>query len=318
MFVGHAALAFALVGSVAIARGWATERALTVAAVAGAFAALPDVDMAYALVGIMGAAGSDALALAGALWSTGNLVHRAVTHSLVLAPAVAFLAALWIGDHDYTRPLSAVVAAVLVVSIAAVGGALAAFVTLLFVLGAAAIGSVVDRYADLAATEVFGAALVGLATHPPGDLFTGEPPAMLYPLDAALVSERVVLAADPTMHLLAAFGIELATVWAAAAVVCHATGLRPTTAVKRRATLGAGYAASVLLIPAPTLDLSYPFVFSVLGVGLVGALPRVRLVKRSPGATVEPPDWLTAALTGLSAITVAWLAYTVAYVVVGA
>ncbi|MEF8856962.1 MAG: metal-dependent hydrolase, partial [Haloplanus sp.] len=318
MFVGHAALAFALVGGVAIARGWATERALTVGVVAGAFAALPDVDMAYALVGVAGAAGSDALALAGTFWSTGNVVHRAVTHSLVLAPAVALLAALRIGDRSRLRALSAVVATLLVALVAVGGGALAAFVTLLFVLGAVAIGAVVDRYAGLTAPEVFVTAFVGLATHPLGDLFTGEPPAMLYPVDAALVAERVTLAADPPLPLRAACGVELATVWAAVAVVCLATGLRPTTAVKRRATLGAGYAASVLLIPAPTLDLSYPFVFSVLGVGLLGILPRIRLVNRPRGATVEPPDWLTAALTGLSAITVAWLAYVVAYLLVGA
>jgi len=318
MFIGHAALAFALVGGVAIARGWTTERTLAIAVVAGAFAALPDVDMVYALVGVASiGAGGDALALAGAFWSTGNVVHRAITHSLVLAPPVAALAALRLRNGTVgIRAVSALVATVLVVLIAAIGGALAAFVTLLFVVGAVAVGAVGDRYTDLAASEVFVAALVGLATHPFGDLFTGEPPAMLYPLDGALVTERVALAADPTLHLLAAFGIELATVWAAVAVAGLATGLRPTTAVGPRATLGAGYAASVLLIPAPTLDLSYPFVFSVLGVGLLGVLPRVRLV-RSRGPTVEPPDWLTAALTGLSAITVAWLAYTAAYVVVG-
>jgi len=213
MFVGHAALAFALVGGVAIARGWATERVLPVAAVAGAFAALPDIDMAYALVGVTGAVGSDALALAGALGSTGNVVHRAVTHSLVLAPPVALLAALRTegagGGHAHARPLSALVAVLLVASVGAVGGALAAFVTLLFVFGAVAIGAVVDRYAGLTGTEVFAAALVGLVSHPFGDLFTGEPPAMLYPVETALVTERVALAADPTLHLLAAFGVDV-------------------------------------------------------------------------------------------------------------
>lgn len=318
MFVGHAALAFALVGGVAIARGWTSERALTIGVVAAAFAALPDVDMVYALVGVASVGmGSGALGVAGAFWSTGNVVHRAVTHSLVLAPPVAVLATLRSVDATRVQALSVVVVATALVALtASVGGALAAFVTLLFVLGAVAIGVVVDRYADVAAAEAFVAALVGLTTHPFGDLFTGEPPAMLYPVDAALVTERIALAADPTLHLLAAFGVELATVWAAVAVVCLATGLRPTAAVGTRATLGAGYAASVLLIPAPTLDLSYPFVFSVLGVGLLGVLPRVRLV-RSRRPTVEPPDWLTAALTGLSAITVAWLAYAVAYVAVG-
>jgi hypothetical protein len=317
MFVGHAALAFAIVGSVAVARGWATERALSLAVVAGAFAALPDVDMVYALVGVAGATGSDALAVAGAFWSTGNVVHRAVTHSLVLAPPVALLAALRVVDTRAARALSVALAVLLVALVAAVGGSLAALITLLFVLGAATVATVAGHHAGVSAPATLVAALVGLLSHPFGDLLTGEPPAMLYPLDAALVTERVALAADPTLHLLAAFGIELGTVWAAVAVVCLATGLRPTAAVSPRATLGAGYAASVLLIPAPTLDLSYPFVFSVLAVGLVGVLPRVRLVGDRRGPTVEPPDWLGAGLTGLSAITVAWLAYAVAYVVVG-
>jgi hypothetical protein len=317
MFVGHAALAFALVGGVAVARGWRTERALALGVVAGAFAALPDVDMAYALVGVASAAGGDALAVAGAFWSTGNVVHRAVTHSLVLAPPVALLAALRATDARSARALSVALGVLVVALVALVGGALAALITLLFVLGAAVVGTVAGRHAALTPPQILAAALVGFVTHPFGDLFTGEPPAMLYPVDAALVTDRVVFATDPTLHLLAAFGVEIATIWAAVAVVCLATGLRPTAAVSPRATLGAGYAASVLLIPAPTLDLSYPFVFSVLGVGLLGLFPRARLVGDPRGPTVEPPDWLGAALTGLSAITVAWLAYGVAYVLVG-
>ena len=279
MFVGHAALAFALVGGVAVARGRTAERALALGVVAGAFAALPDVDMLYALVGIAGAVGGDALAVAGAFWSTGNVVHRAVTHSLVLAPPVALLAALHAADARSARALSVTLGLALVAVVGVGGGALAALVTLAFVLGAAVVGTVAGRYAALTPLQV--------------------------------------LAADPTLHLLGVFGVELATVWAAVAVVCLATGLRPTAAVSPRATLGAGYAASVLLIPAPTLDLSYPFVFSVLGVGLLGLFPRVHLVGDPRGPTVEPLDWLGAALTGLSAITVAWLAYTVAYVLVG-
>ena len=119
MFIGHAALAFALVGGVAIARGWTTERTLAIAVVAGAFAALPDVDMVYALVGVASiGAGGDALALAGAFWSTGNVVHRAITHSLVLAPPVAALAALRLRNGTVgIRAVSALVATVLVVNL---------------------------------------------------------------------------------------------------------------------------------------------------------------------------------------------------------
>jgi hypothetical protein len=316
VFVGHAAVAFALVAGAAVARGWPTDRVLAAGVLAAAFATLPDVDIAYALVGVAGAAGGDALTLAGAFWSAGNVVHRAVTHSLVLAPAVALLAALRAGG-SLARRLSTVVALAVVAVAAAASGPLGAFVTVLFVLGAVVVAEVATRYGAVGGRTVFGAALVGLASHPFGDLFTGEPPAMAYPLQATLVGERVSLATDPTLHLLAAFGVELATVWIAIGVACLATGLRPSAAVGPRATLGVGYAGSVLLLPAPTLDLSYPFVFSVLGVGLLGVLPRVRVVGRDGDPTVRPPDWLTAALTGLAAITVAWLAYAAAYVAVG-
>jgi membrane-bound metal-dependent hydrolase YbcI (DUF457 family) len=318
MFVGHAAVAFAIVAGIATWRDWQTHRALHAGALATAFAALPDVDIAYALVGVVAASGGDALSLAAAFWSTGNLVHRAVTHSLVLAVPVASLAAFGARTRA-TRVGAAGVAGLLVATAWTVSGPLGAVVTVPFVGGSVALGVLARRWTGLSARTVFGIGIVGLASHPLGDLFTGEPPAMLYPFEATLVADRVALAADPTLHLLGAFGVELATIWAAVAVACLAVGLRPRTAVGRRATLGAGYAASVALIPAPTLDLSYPFVFSVLGVGLVGALPRVRLVDASAlgSPTVEAPDWLPALLTGLSAITVAWSAYLLAYVLVG-
>jgi hypothetical protein len=314
MFVGHAAVAFALVAGVATARGWPTDRTLAAGALAAAFATLPDVDIVYALVGLVDAGGGDALALANAFWSTGNVVHRGVTHSLVLAPAVALLAALRTGGPT-ARRCSVAVGLAVVGLVGATSGWLGAAITVPFVLGAAVVADVAAASGLVDARTVAGTALAGLATHPFGDLVTGEPPAMLYPLDAALVTDRVVLAADPTLHLLGAFGVELATVWAAVVVAALATGLRPTAAVRPRASLGATYAASVLLIPAPTLDLSYPFVFSVLGVGLLGIVPRVRLAGRPAAPAVEPPGWVAAALTGLSAITIAWAAYAAAYLV---
>jgi hypothetical protein len=52
VFVGHGLIAFAIAASVATRRGWSTERALTIGVVAALFGTLPDIDMAYALVGL--------------------------------------------------------------------------------------------------------------------------------------------------------------------------------------------------------------------------------------------------------------------------
>ena len=322
MFVGHALLAFAIAASVAAFTGWSRERALQLGVLAGLFAAAPDVDMAYALVGVATASVTDALALAGAFWQTGNLVHRAVTHSLVVALFVSVSVGLVAHGLRSSRlahlstAAGVLVSAALVAVAGAKSGLLGAVVMGLFCTVSLVITVLSTRRVDVDARTVAATALFGVASHPFGDLFTGEPPAMLYPLDVTVVAERVALHADPTVHLLSAFGLELATVWAAALVGLWLTGQSLRAFVDPRAALGVGYAASLLVIPAPTLDLSYPFVFTVLAVGVVGATPRLRrpvTSRRLLRPTVELPGRWSAAATGLAAVSLGWVAYSAAY-----
>lgn len=308
MFVGHALLAFALVAGVAT-RFVPPRRALAFGAVAAAFATVPDVDIGYAVVGLVGALGGGPLDLASAFWETGNVVHRGMTHSLVVAPVAALAAAAWVDGRGPARALAVGLAALLVATTASISGVLAGTVALAFVLACLAVGEVVVRRGDVGPRGTFLLALVGFASHPFGDVFTGEPPALFYPF-ASVPLETVTLDPDPTLHLLGAFGLELATVWAALLVWTRLHEGRSLPAVDARAVAGAGYAATAFVIPAPTLDLSYPFVFSVLAVGLVGVAPRVR-VRRREFARPAPER---AAYTGLTAVTVAALAYAVAYV----
>jgi membrane-bound metal-dependent hydrolase YbcI (DUF457 family) len=159
--------------------------------------------------------------------------------------------------------------------------------------------------------HVLAAALVGVLTHPFGDLFTGTAPTLLYPFDVELLPTQVTLSADPTLHLLGAFALELATVWLALLVYLTVRDQPLRTHVRRRAVLGAGYAAAVVVLPPPTLSVSYHFVFSILAVGVVCGLAgflasdlrrlRTRLAVLS---------------TGLATVTVALVAYTAAYVAV--
>jgi membrane-bound metal-dependent hydrolase YbcI (DUF457 family) len=316
MFVGHAALAFAVVARFATRRwGWRRRDALVVGLVAAAFAAIPDVDMLYAPVGLLGAR-LDALALASAFWSTSTVVHRGVTHSLVVAGVVGVLAvACFVGYRRGYRSRRGVAAATLigtglVAGVALDAGVLGGLVTAAFVASAVVVSWLVARRTTLGPRPFAAAAAFGLLSHPFGDLFTGEPPAFLYPFEAVLFAERVSLAGDPTLHLLAAFAVELLTIWFAVAVYLDYSDLRLRETVLPRVAIAAGYAASVFLIPPPTLDLSYPFVLSVVACGAVGAVPRVRLVG---DRRVTVPDRRTALVTALSAVTVAWAAYAVAY-----
>jgi membrane-bound metal-dependent hydrolase YbcI (DUF457 family) len=313
MFVGHALLAFALVGGV-VGLHTDRERGLQLGLVAAAFATVPDVDMTYALVGLAGVDGG-ALTAAGSFWAASTLVHRAVTHSVLVAPVVAALAAVWVHSRrrSSTPPVAGgVLLAAGLVGVATVAsGLLGGAVMAVFILVAVAASEVIVRASAVPPRTTFGAAAVGLASHPFGDLVTGEPPALLYPLDTVVVAERLTLSADPTLHLLGAFGLELAAIWAGVLVLCWLCERPVLSMLNLRPVAGAGYALAALAIPAPTLELSYPFVFSVLAVGTVGAIPRFRVPDR-----VELPDAASAALTGLAAVTVAGLAYTVAYLIV--
>lgn len=306
MFVGHGVAAFALVGAVALHRGIDRQRALQLAFVAGLFATLPDVDILYGPFGFLNGV-SGVFDAADAFWTTGNVVHRGPTHSMVLGVIAAGAFALWNAGH---RGLAGAVLGAVSLVVATTSGSIAGAVTVAFVLGGLWIVERSHRW-GFTPRDVFATALVGLVSHPLGDLFTGEPPSLLYPLDVSIVTERIVLSADPTIHLLGAFAIELTVLWLGLLVYTRLTDRRLRTYIGRKSAIGVGYAGTAVLLPAPTLEASYQFVFTVLGVGVVGVTQR-DLFRRG----VRAVDWLQALATGLAAVTMALLGYLLVYLLV--
>jgi membrane-bound metal-dependent hydrolase YbcI (DUF457 family) len=301
MFVGHALLAFALTVRLAGRCSVPRERALRYGVVAGLFAAVPDVDIVYAPVGLLlrsvDTVGPDVF------WQTANVIHRGPTHSLLMGGALAVAVALWAVGTRPARTVAAAVAALLVGVATAVSGTVGGVVVLVFVLAGFAVGTY-GTQRGLDPRALLGVGLVGLLSHPFGDLFTGSPPPFLYPFDVVVVAERVALHPDPTANLLLAFALELGVVWLAILTYARTRDIALVEYVNPRATLGVGYAAAALLLPAPTLEQSAVFVFSVLAIGAVGA--PVRPFRNG----VEPREVV---VTGLSAVTVAAIAYALAY-----
>ncbi|WP_339103626.1 metal-dependent hydrolase [Haloterrigena salinisoli] len=323
MFVGHALLAFAVAALVADWRGWERRPALVVGVVAGAFAAIPDIDVAYALVGLLEWQASDGvLGASTAFWDASRAVHRSVTHSLVVgvvaAPAFGLLAAR--GRSDRAR-VARTVASGLLIALVAVAlrwdGPLAAVVMTLFAASGALVARGAARESTLSPSTVALAALWGLWSHPWGDLVTGSPPDWFFPFDAAVLESRVVLHPDPTLHLLGAFAIELATIWLAVAVVCRLTDRSILGSVDRRAGVGGVYGLAALAVTPPTLEVSYHFVFSILGVGLLCGVVRGRRSTSVPRSSYrrlpQTESTLEVVLTGLAAVTVALAAYAAVY-----
>ncbi len=304
MFVGHSALALALVTLGALALGRSREQALILGVFAAGVAALPDVDMVYALSGLLTAASLDAFALADGFWAASTTVHRSVTHSLVLAvPVAAAIGAIAAGGRYRFAGLAGLGGLFAVVA----AGATPVFglVTAIFLLGAVGLGVVAGRH-EIRPHDAGVTAAVALLSHPFGDLLTGTPPWMLYPFETRVVTERLTVATDPTLHLLSAFFVEIAAIWLAVLALAYVREWTIIDHLRPQAVLGGGYALAALVLPAPTLSVSYHFVFSVTAVGFVGALSRPR---RS--------SWPTRFVTGLAAVTLAGVAYAVTYLLVG-
>ena len=293
MFVGHGLLALALVGLLARWRGMAPERALTLGVVAALFATVPDVDMVYAPIGLV--IGTAAAAPVDAFWTASEVTHRTVTHSaLVAVPAAAAFA---------LSPVRKGVAAGLFVGLVAlaavVSGPLAATIMALFLVAGAGV-AMLAALLGVGPRATGAAALIALVSHPVGDVFTGGPPAFLWPLDVPLLTERIAPFADPTHDLFLAFGAELGAIWAGVLVAAALAGVRLRTHLRPRATAGAAFAVSVIALPNPTVDAAYGFVAGILTTGAVGGF-------RLKDGFVA---WV---VTGLAAVTIAAVAFAAAY-----
>lgn len=330
--LGHALLAFALVALLAHRRGWAPRRATGIGVVAAAFATIPDVDMLYALSGLastdvdlLGAGTALAAGDVGTLftvtsafWGTSTVAHRTMTHSLVIAiPAAAAFAVAT--ARTRRGPASGLAAATLVGICGVsywVSGSLGLLIVTTFVVAGTVVAAATYRWTAFSGQHVFGAAVVGLVSHPFGDVVTGEPPALLYPLDTRVLDGRVALHDDATLHLLGAFAVELAVVWLAVLAVATVWNLRLREAVHPAAGLGVAYAAALLWLPPPTLSVSYHFVFSILGVGTTLGAPAWR---RGDGPGWLPVDrqkvWAFT-VTATAAVSLALAAYAAGYLLV--
>lgn len=302
MFVGHALLAGGLAALGSRALGLEPRRALLVAVVAALFATAPDVDILYALPGLLEAGG--VLGAPDAFWSASTSVHRGLTHSLV----VGGLAAVIVSISYQNRPLGAGVGLALAVAIATSLGVLSGAIVAAFLLVGGAVAAVALRV-GLSLQTTFAAALLGFLTHPFGDLFTGTPPPLLAPFEISLFTTRIGPFADPTLNLLFAFAAELAVIWFGIWAISHTADRPLRPAIDRRAVLGTVVGLAVFWVAPPTMAASSHFVLPTVAVGMVGAVPR-GLSPRRP-----IPPW-TAMLTGLTAVTIGVATYTVGYLLV--
>lgn len=331
MFLGHGLFAFALIALLAERANWSSQRALTAGLVAAGFATLPDIDVVYAIfaidTGIITDVNPDPF------WAAAEGIHRTVTHSLIVAIVAGPAFGAWTARSNAVLRGGAVVVLVgVVTAVTAIHGYIGLLVTGLFVLVGLLMASIVRERSSIGPITVAAIATVALLSHPWGDLLAGTPPDMLYPLETTLFEGRIILHGDPTIHLLAAFALELGLAWVAGLTAIRLAGVKLRPAMDRRALLASGYGIVVLAFPPPTVDLAYQFVYSIIAVGLFVAALTARSLQgvrlslgwsdlRNGASLSALPDThrhtlANIVITALSAVTIALMSYAVVYTVV--
>ncbi|MFB6091639.1 MAG: metal-dependent hydrolase [Haloquadratum sp.] len=334
MFVGHEFLAFALAAGGAVALGWEDATSLRIGAVAALAALLPDLDVVYAVATYAVAVAEGTPLGWEAFWGVANGVHRVVTHPLpvgLVGTAVfgtAVLAAVAVDDVRLRR--RALAAGAALVSIAGVGvvvgafradrGVAAAVVAVAFLACIAGFGALVGRRRDLPPAASTAAVAVGLLSHPFGDVFLAAPPPLLAPFGPRVLADRVVLATDPTLNLLAILFVEVGVVWAGVAAFWRVrpAGFDPGQrdwrrlgdAVDRRAALGAAYVPLAFFLPRPTIADAHVLGFTIVPLAVaVGVWVGVTSSAESDRTTGA----LSGFVAGLGALSVGAAGYALAY-----
>jgi membrane-bound metal-dependent hydrolase YbcI (DUF457 family) len=246
-----------------------------------------------------------------------------MTHSLIVAAVAGPALGAW-SSRSGKRTLRgvALVALVGLVAVAVVvSGTLGGVVMGAFVASGLATATACRRWTDLSPGLVGLVATAGLASHPWGDLLTGQPPQLFYPFDTGVLTTRVVLHPDPTLHLLGAFAVELAVIWLATIAVVRVTDRSWRSFYRSSAGLGAAYSVAPLVLVPPTLETSFHFVFSIIGFGVACAvLSWYRSAPAPPPAAATDGgadrSGFDFGAVGLTGTTVALVGYVLVYLAV--
>lgn len=335
MFVGHEFLAFAVVGWATHRVGYDGRTALHAGVIAAFAALLPDLDIVYALATYAVAVAGEAPLGWEPFWGVANATHRVVTHTLPtgVVAALACGAAVAVGRRAMSeapsRPRSGLVATFALAGAAVVGGVVllsgfraavspvAAVVAGGFLVCVAVAGWVLATRSDFPATGVTAAAGVGFLSHPFGDVFLAVPPPLLSPFGPPVLTERVSLAADPTLHLLGALFVELAAVCVGLAVFSRLAGNeigggRLRDAIDRRAGVGVAYAPAAVVLPRATIADAHVLGATIVPLAALVGVWVARVAHRRTGVASAAAGY-RGLVGGVATLAVAGASYTLTY-----
>ena len=263
MFAGHFFLAFLLVSLFSYFAGGEREHSLYLGIFAGLFGFAPDLDTFYAFTQLPGLLVSGFNPFESFHMATG-VIHRGITHSLITGLVTVFLVVAAYENKVYNF-LSVLILGFYGLLLNGVIGAQ------VMVVYGSAIALISYRAADyISREEIFFVGFFGLLSHPFGDLFTGTPPKLLYPVTDLSVS-KIILFEQPELNVLIILLSELFLVAAGLTLIIYLGDFNITPLASITAFVVIFYIPFLILIQ-PSVGTTHRFTLSILGFTTIASL----------------------------------------------
>lgn len=285
MIIGHGPLAFALVAALLlVTTNFSNKKILYLATIAGIASILPDIDVLFPLISLLSVDTLSITALTDQFWTVSGERHRLATHSLIVFGTAIILAFTQLyfkpTYQKYTIAISTITIFLVPLTLPV---QLLLTITILTVYTLHNYQPQTTQTHETALAFAFGAFI-----HPFGDMFTGTPPAFLYPFTDIINLSRWTLA-DPTLHFTLIFTLEIGSLIAALYLIAHLTEIDILTYTdvrpKPHHTLISTLALIIVLFAigtntTPTVDSATPFVLPLVGTLSLAATPTLLYKRR--------------------------------------
>lgn len=326
MIIGHAFLACVLAFFIAEYRGFSSQKTLWFGILAGGFAVLPDIDMLYPFVILTTPPFPPLVNALDVFWHSSTVVHRNITHSLVVSLFTA-LSFTWIAaghrrhtntDTQETAHIAHLQAALaisfltgLISYVYLTNGIVSAGVLVMFSIGGIALTLFARIHLSFTPCLTAAAMLIGLLSHPFGDFFTGTPPALFYPFKLLNLSDPIAFSPNATLHFLVVFGLELLVVWLVIWRVHTGSFTDIHVTFSWLAAFTIGYASVFWIIAPPTIHSAYYF---TLPLATLGALTAIGYTLATD---ISFESIINATTNGFFVVTIGWVSYALTYLLLG-
>lgn len=292
MIIGHGPVAFILLFVGLTYFSELPKSKITTIALVGCFAAiLPDIDIVFPLVSVLSLSTLSVEQISTQFWASSEIYHRAATHSIIILWSLLGIAGLSLFLQEYVskNTIVAILGITVCFTIALLFLPIGLPIKILLVTIVLAVNTAYTYTNEiLSKQELVATFSVGFFIHPFGDMFTGTPPEVFYPLTPPITLTRVTFV-EPTLHFILVFLVEVGSILGLLYILHrteYKTRIPQNISNPSTYTIGSGIVSGLLIFVctsgltiSPTVDTAPLFVLLVISCASVICIPLLIVTK---------------------------------------